>query len=130
MHSATILRFTLRDLRGRGRKQQLQADFEDYFDGFSSGVQEILEKFRFRNQIPTLMDADALGALIEKFPDPRINLSPHPVCDSDGNERLPGLDNHGMGTIFEELIRRFNEENNEEAGGSVAAAACHVYCST
>ncbi|MCF7853529.1 MAG: type I restriction-modification system subunit M [Candidatus Pacebacteria bacterium] len=108
--------FTLSHLRGRGRKQQLQADFENYLDGFSSGVQEILEKFKFRNQIPTLMDADALGALIEKFLDPRINLSPHPVYDNDGNERLPGLDNHGMGTIFEELIRRFNEENNEEAG--------------
>jgi type I restriction enzyme M protein len=38
------------------------------------------------------------------------------VYDISGNVRLPGLDNHAMGTIFEELIRRFNEENNEEAG--------------
>jgi type I restriction enzyme M protein len=108
--------FTLRDLQARARQQQLKADFEAYLDGFSPNVQEILDKFKFRNQIPTLVDADALGPLIEKFLNPDINLSPHPVRDADGNIRLPGLDNHAMGTIFEELIRRFNEENNEEAG--------------
>jgi type I restriction enzyme M protein len=79
-------------------------------------VQEILEKFKFRNQIPTLVEADILGALIEKFLDSSSNLSPRPVLNNTNTERLPGLDNHGMGTIFEELIRRFNEENNEEAG--------------
>ncbi|WP_054033618.1 type I restriction-modification system subunit M [Desulfatitalea tepidiphila] len=108
--------FTLRDLQARAKQQQLKADFEAYLDGFSPNVQEILDKFKFRNQIPTLVDADALGPLIEKFLNPDINLSPHPVRDADGNLRLPGLDNHAMGTIFEELIRRFNEENNEEAG--------------
>ena len=108
--------FTLRDLKNRARQQQLKADFEAYLDGFSSNVQEILDKFKFRNQIPTLIEADILGHLIEKFLDARINLSPRPVLDVDGNELLPALDNHSMGTIFEELIRRFNEENNEEAG--------------
>jgi len=108
--------FTLRDLKNRAKQQQLKADFETYLDGFSSNVQEILDKFKFRNQIPTLIEADILGHLIEKFLDPRINLSPKPVNDADGNELLPALDNHSMGTIFEELIRRFNEENNEEAG--------------
>ena len=108
--------FTLRDLKARAKQQQLKADFEAYLDGFSSNVQEILEKFKFRNQLPTLIDADILGHLIEKFLDATINLSPQPVLDGNGQERLPGLDNHAMGTIFEELIRRFNEENNEEAG--------------
>jgi type I restriction enzyme M protein len=108
--------FRLRDLQARAKQQQLKADFEAYLDGFSPNVQEILDKFKFRNQIPTLVDADALGPLIEKFLNPDINLSPHPVRDADGIIRLPGLDNHAMGTIFEELIRRFNEENNEEAG--------------
>jgi type I restriction enzyme M protein len=75
-----------------------------------------LEKFKFRNQIPTLVEADALGFLIEKFLDNSVNLSPKPVLHQDGSVRLFGLDNHTMGTIFEELIRRFNEENNEEAG--------------
>ena len=108
--------FRLRDLTSRATQQQLRADFEAYLDGFSPNVQEVLEKFKFRNQIPTLMEADALGFLIEKFLDPSINLSPRPVLNGDGSVRLEGLDNHGMGTVFEELIRRFNEENNEEAG--------------
>ena len=108
--------FRLRDLTSRGRQQQLRADFEAYLDGFSPNVQEVLEKFKFRNQIPTLVEADALGFLLERFLDSSINLSPRPVLNGDGSVRLDGLDNHGMGTVFEELIRRFNEENNEEAG--------------
>ena len=108
--------FRLRDLTSRARRQQLKSDFEAYLDGFSPNVQEVLDKFKFRNQIPTLVEADALGFLIEKFLEPSVNLSPKPVLHQDGSVRLPGLDNHSMGTIFEELIRRFNEENNEEAG--------------
>lgn len=108
--------FTLRDLKSRAKQQQLKADFEAYLDGFSPNVQEILDKFKFRNQIDTLIEADILGHLIEKFMDTRINLSPKPVKNADGKELAPALDNHSMGTIFEELIRRFNEENNEEAG--------------
>ncbi len=108
--------FRLRDLTSRARQQQLRADFEAYLDGFSPNVQEVLEKFKFRNQIPTLVDADVLGFLLEKFLDRSVNLSPKPVLNADGSVRVEGLDNHGMGTVFEELIRRFNEENNEEAG--------------
>ena len=108
--------FRLRDLRSRGRQQQLRSDFEAYLDGFSPNVQEILERFRFRNEIPTLVEKDILGFLIGKFLDSSVNLSPRPVLNADGSTRLPGLDNHSMGTVFEELIRRFNEENNEEAG--------------
>ena len=109
-------KFTLRDLRARANRQQLTADFTAYLDGFSPNVQEILENFEFRNQISRLSRADALGTLIEKLTSTEINLSPDPVINTDGTVRHPGLDNHGMGTIFEELIRRFNEENNEEAG--------------
>jgi len=109
-------KFTLRDLRARTSQQQLKADFEAYLDGFSPNVQDILDKFEFRNQIPRLSKADALGTLIEKLLSPQINLSPNPVLNGDGSVKQPGLDNHGMGTIFEELVRRFNEENNEEAG--------------
>ena len=109
-------RFTLRDLRARASQQQLKADFEAYLDGFSSNVQDILEKFEFRNQIPRLSKADALGTLVEKLVSPDLNLSPKPVFNGDGSVKHPGLDNHAMGTIFEELVRRFNEENNEEAG--------------
>lgn len=109
-------KFTLRDLRSRASQQQLKADFEAYLDGFSPNVQDILDNFEFRNQIPRLSKADVLGKLIEKFLDPSINLSPDPVMNGDDSVKHPGLDNHGMGTIFEELLRRFNEENNEEAG--------------
>lgn len=54
--------------------------------------------------------------LIERFLIPEMNLSPEPVYNGDGSVRLPGLSNHSMGYVFEELIRKFNEENNEEAG--------------
>lgn len=101
--------FTLRDLRSITSQQKLKQDFEAYLDGFSPNVQEILNNFEFRHQIPRLSRADALGTLIEKFLDPSINLSPR-------NNGKPGLDNHGMGTVFEELVRRFNEENNQQAG--------------
>jgi type I restriction enzyme M protein len=97
-------KFTLRDLQSRGSQQQLLADFEDYLNGFSPNVQDILENFKFRNQLTTLSRADAIGTLINKFLDPAFDLSP------------AGIDNHAMGTVFEELVRKFNEENNEEAG--------------
>jgi type I restriction enzyme M protein len=108
--------FTLRDLRNRGSQAQLKADFEAYLDGFSPNVQEIFDNFEFRNQLPKLSKADVLGTLIEKFLDSAINLGPKPVLHGDGSVKHPGLDNHAMGTIFEELVRRFNEANNEEAG--------------
>ena len=109
-------RFTMRDLKARASQQQLKADFEAYLDGFSPNVLDIIENFDFRHEIPKLSKADALGTLIDKLTSPEINLSPDPVMNGDGSIRHPGLDNHGMGTIFEELLRRFNEENNEEAG--------------
>ena len=108
--------FMLKDLKSRAKQQQLKADFIAYLDGFSPNVQEILEKFKFRNQIDTMVDADILGAVIEKFVSPTINLSVDPVLNDRGEVKLPALDNHTMGIIFEELIRKFNEENNEEAG--------------
>ena len=108
--------FTLRDLRNATSQQQLRDNFNAYLDGFSPNVQDILEKFEFRNQIARLSTSGALDALIERFLSQAVNLSPNPVLNDDGAVRLPGLDNHAMGTIFEDLLRRFNEENNEEAG--------------
>lgn len=110
--------FLLKDLTSRAKAQTLKADFIAYLDGFSPNVQVILDKFKFRNQIDTMVDADILGAVIGKFTSSDINLSPNPIYKDAAQTVLkhPGLDNHGMGTIFEELIRKFNEENNEEAG--------------
>lgn len=109
--------FTLKDLKSRTNSQQLKLDFIAYLDGFSANVQDIITKFKFRNEIDTLVEGGVLGLLIEKFVDNRINLSNRPVLFDDGSVRLPALDNHSIGTIFEELLRRFNEENNiTEAG--------------
>lgn len=95
--------FLLKDLTSRSKAQTLKADFTAYLDGFSPNVQVILDKFKFRNQIDTMVDADILGAVIEKFTSSDINLSPNPVY-KDADKKIlkhPGLDNHGMGTIFE-----------------------------
>ena len=108
--------FNLRDLTSRAARQHLRDDFNAYLDGFSHNVQDILEKFEFRNQLNRLSDGDILGDVVARFLSPQVNLSPEPVLNSDGSIRLPGLDNHAIGTIFEDLVRRFNEENNEEAG--------------
>ena len=108
--------FTLRDLRNATSQQQLRENFNAYLDGFSPNVQDILEKFEFRNQIARLSTSGALDTLIERFLSQTVNLSPNPVLNDEEEVRLPGLDNHAMGTIFEDLLRRFNEDNNEEAG--------------
>jgi type I restriction enzyme M protein len=76
-------RSMLRDLRARADQQQLKADFEAYLDGYSPNVQDILDNFEFRNQIPRLSKADSLDTLIEKFLDPSVNLSPKPVLNAD-----------------------------------------------
>ncbi len=106
-------KFTLKSLLGN--PSQLEANFNHYLDGFSPNVAEIIAKFDLRNQIRKMAVADALHGVIEKFVAPDMNLSPHDVIGPDGR-KLPGLGNLGMGYVFEELIRKFNEENNEEAG--------------
>ncbi|MCI7592361.1 class I SAM-dependent DNA methyltransferase [Alistipes shahii] len=109
--------FTLKDLKSRTNSQQLKLDFIAYLDDFSANVQDIITKFKFRNEIDTLVEGGVLGLLIEKFVDNRINLSNRPVLFDDGSVRLPALDNHSIGTVFEELLRRFNEENNVTEAG-------------
>lgn len=109
--------YTLSDLRSRTNQQQLKADFILYLNGFSANVQEIIKKFEFRNQIDKLSEHDILGLLISKFTDPSINLSGRPVTDAAGNILMPALDNHTMGTVFEEVIRKFNEETNVTDAG-------------
>ncbi len=96
-------------------QQILQANFEDYLNGFSSNVKEIIEKFNLKSQIRHMASKDVLLDVLEKFTSPHINLTPFEKNDPDGR-KLPPLTNLGMGYVFEELIRKFNEENNEEAG--------------
>lgn len=96
-------------------QQILQANFEDYLNGFSPNVKEIIDKFNLKSQIRHMAAKDVLLDVLEKFTSPHINLTPFEKEDPDGR-KLPPLSNLGMGYVFEELIRKFNEENNEEAG--------------
>lgn len=106
--------FTMRGLLET--RSKIHKNFEIYLNGFSKNVQTIIEKFKFRNQIETLVESNRLYLLIQKFTSKEINLSPEPIKDDLGAVIHEGLTNLGMGYVFEELIRRFNEENNEEAG--------------
>ena len=109
--------FTMKTLKNEIDPQRLKMSVIEYFNGFSKDVQDIIDKFKLRQQVDNLTEAGRLGSLLEKFTDDNINLSVKPVLLDDGTERLPGLDNHTMGTIFEELLRKFNEENNVTEAG-------------
>lgn len=117
--------FTMSTLKNEIDPQRLKMNVIEYFNGFSEDVQDIIDKFKLRQQVDNLTEVGRLGSLLEKFTDGNINLSVNPVMeettDENGNavmvERLPGLDNHTMGTIFEELLRKFNEENNVTEAG-------------
>jgi type I restriction enzyme M protein len=106
--------FTLRTLRDH--QTQLRANFEAYLKGFSKNVREIIERFGFMQQLDKLDGKGLLDLVLEKFTSREVNFSPNPVVDEQGRERLPGMSNHDMGYVFEELLRKFNEDNNEEAG--------------
>ena len=106
-------KFTLKSLLGN--PSQLVANLTHYLDGYSDNVREIIAKFDLTTQIRKMAEANALYGVLEKFVSPEINLSPNDTTAPDG-KKLPGLSNLGMGYVFEELIRKFNEENNEEAG--------------
>ena len=110
-------KWTLRKLQDTATNNQqiLLANVEEYLNGFSDNVKEIISKFNLKAQARHMAAKDVLLDVLEKFTSPYINLTPVDLEDPDGN-RLPALSNLGMGYVFEELIRKFNEENNEEAG--------------
>ena len=108
--------FNLKDLRHETNRQNLKKNFEEYLNGFSDNIKEILEKFDFSSQLRKMTNAGILGSVIEKFTSKEMNLSPYDEVNNKGEIIHRGLDNHAMGTLFEEIIRKFNEENNEEAG--------------
>ncbi|TNB61899.1 type I restriction-modification system subunit M [Campylobacter helveticus] len=109
-HSNFTLKKLLNDLKN------IRINFENYLEGFSENIKDIITKFKFKNQLDTLEDAKILYGVIERFCSTKINLSMHDIKDDKGEVIHKGLSNLGMGYIFEELIRKFNEENNEEAG--------------
>ncbi|WP_321297379.1 N-6 DNA methylase [Marinifilum fragile] len=93
----------------------IDSNLEVYLDGYSPNVQEIISKFKLRNQLETMKENEITYLLIEKFASKEINVSPNEALNGKG-DKMPPLTNLGMGYVFEELIRKFNEENNEEAG--------------
>ena len=112
--------FTMSTLKNEIDPQRLKMNVLEYFNGFSPDVQDVIDKFQLRHWVDALTNKGRLGSILEKFTDTSINLSIKPIKDDDGFVVLPGLDNHTMGTMFEELLRRFNEENNvTEAGEHV-----------
>lgn len=108
---------TLKSLSAITNRLQLKQNFENYLNGFTQNIQDIINRFHFRQEINRLSESDTLGVLISKYVDRRINLSSRPVLNDDGSVRLPALDNHSMGMVFEEVIRRFNEETNVTDAG-------------
>jgi len=108
-----ISKFTFETLMNDA--DNIDTNLEAYLDGYSPNVQEIISKFKLRNQLETMKEAGVTYLLIEKLCNKEINLSPNEAKNSKG-DILPPLTNLGMGYVFEELIRKFNEENNEEAG--------------
>lgn len=110
-------KFTMKTLKSETDPLRLKLNFTDYLNGFSKDVQDILDKFHIRQKVDNLTEAERLGSIIEKFTDDKINLSIKPVVNDEGKVILPALDNHTMGTLFEELLRKFNEENNVTEAG-------------
>ncbi|MBO6135655.1 MAG: SAM-dependent DNA methyltransferase [Fibrobacter sp.] len=104
-----VSKFTMRTLTAETNPNRLKMNFLEYIDGYSKDVQDIVKKFELLPTIDKLTENNRLGSIIEKFTDKSINLGILPVKDASGKETLPGVDNHMMGTVFEELLRRFNE---------------------
>lgn len=82
----------------------IEANFRDYLNGFSENVQDIIEKFKFDGHITTMANKGILYIVIKEFTSPRAKLHPSVVSNLE------------MGYIFEEIIRRFSEAHNEDAG--------------
>ena len=82
----------------------IEANFRDYLNGFSENVQDIIEKFKFDGHITTMANKGILYIVIKEFTTPKANLHPDVISNLE------------MGYIFEEIIRRFSEAHNEDAG--------------
>ena len=82
----------------------IETNFRNYLNGFSKNVREIIEKFKFDQEITTLAEKNLLFIVIQEFTTPKADLHPNKISNLE------------MGYIFEEIIRRFSEAHNEDAG--------------
>ena len=110
-------KFTMKTLKSEIDPLRLKMNFIEYLNGYSKDVLDIIEKLHLRQVVANLTEAERLGSIIEKFTSDKINLSSKPVYDGEGKILHPALDNHTVGMMFEELLRRFNEENNVTEAG-------------
>lgn len=110
-------KFTMKQVIADTNQTRIKRNFIEYLDGFSTDVQDIIDKFRFKQSVENLHEVERLRTIIEKFTDDSINLGIKPVLNLDGSVMLPGLDNHTMGTLFEQLLRKFNEEHSVTEAG-------------
>lgn len=110
-------KFTMKTLKSEIDPLRLKMNFIEYLNGYSKDVLDIIEKLHLRQVVDNLTEAERLGSIIEKFTSDKINLSSKPVYDGEGKILHPALDNHTVGMMFEELLRRFNEENNVTEAG-------------
>ncbi len=110
-------KFTMKTLKSEIDPLRLKMNFIEYLNGYSKDVLDIIEKLHLRQVVDNLTEAERLGSIIEKFTSDKINLSSKPVYDGEGKLLHPALDNHTVGMMFEELLRRFNEENNVTEAG-------------
>lgn len=95
-------KFTMKKLLADPKN--IDTNFLDYLNGYSENVQDIISKFKFRNQLETFETTGITFSLIEKFCNPKVELSPDKISPM------------AMGYMFEDLIRRFNEKTNAAAG--------------
>lgn len=110
-------KFTMKTLKSEIDPLRLKMNFIEYLNGYSKDVLDIIEKLHLRQVVDNLTEAERLGSIIEKFTSDKINLCSKPVYDGEGKILHPALDNHTVGMMFEELLRRFNEENNVTEAG-------------
>lgn len=110
-------KFTMKTLKSEIDPLRLKMNFIEYLNGYNKDVLDIIEKLHLRQVVDNLTEAERLGSIIEKFTSDKINLSSKPVYDGEGKILHPALDNHTVGMMFEELLRRFNEENNVTEAG-------------
>ena len=82
----------------------IEANFEDYMQGFSDNVKDIMANFKFADEIKNMAKGNVLYVVIQEFNSKKADMSPDKITSTD------------MGYIFEELIRKFSESYNEEAG--------------
>ena len=82
----------------------IEVNFKNYLNGFSANVRQIIDKFEFNNEITKLADKNLLYIVIQEFTTPKADLHPNKISNLE------------MGYIFEEIIRRFSEAHNEDAG--------------